>query len=436
MHLAPDEKPIYWAGFVVRCALGLAAWWVSQFFAVDLIGDAMLYERIGARIALEWYESGTSETLATLISEGRHAWVMFFVMGALSYLLGGARALPLLVLLFNLVTAWVPVIVYRIARELGISADSARYAIYLVMFSPVFAFWAGALYKEGLVQLVLALVVLHGLKLQRAFYVRSLVILVACLFALLGLRFYMTVLIAPAVAVALLLGANRSRRGASPHRDIVVRMVRQCATVVTVITVLATMGFHQKLGSMLPQDTRDTFSQLQWSRDDLAQTNSGYLWGADVSTPSRAARFLPVGIVYFLTVPFPWELGSLRQNLVIPEMIFWLCLYPVLFLGMRTGLRSNFKGSALLLTVTLGMIVFYGLFVGNAGTAYRLRAQVWLLWAVFLGWYRDAKTRPTQSLTGRSHGGVTQVAGPRGTRTRDGCARSYRTSGSTTARSP
>ena len=391
MYLTPDEKPIYWASFLVRSSLGLAAWWLSQFFELGLIGDAMLYERVGARISSEWYEHGTSQTLAALMAEGQNAWIMFFVMGALSYLLGGVRALPLLVLLFNLGTAWVPVITYRIGRELGISRESARRATYLVIFSPVFAFWGGALYKEGLVQLALALVVFHVLTLQRSFRVRSLVVLVMSLFALLGLRFYMSVLIAPAIGLALLWGRNKRGKDGRPRSDIAVRLLRQCATVVAVVVILTMTGFHHRIGSLLPQNTWETFAQLQSSRDDLASTSSGYLLGADVSTPARAARFLPLGIAYFLTVPLPWQLGSLQQNLVIPEMIFWLLQYPLFFVGMKAGLRRNFEGSALLLTITLGMLVFYGMFVGNAGTAHRLRAQVWLLWTVFLGWYRDAK---------------------------------------------
>ena len=391
VHLTPDEKPIYWASFLVRCSLGLAAWWLAQFFQLGLIGDAMLYESVGARISSEWYEHGTSQTLAALMAEGRNAWIMFFVMGALSYLLGGVRALPLLILLFNLATAWVPVITYRIGRELGISRESARRATYLVMFSPVFAFWGGALYKEGLVHLALALVVLQVTTLQRSFRVRSLVVLVVSLFALLGLRFYMSVLIAPAIGLALLLGGNKRGKDGRRRSDIAVRLLRQCATVVAVVVILTMTGFHQRVGSLLPQGTWESFAQLQSSRDDLASTSSGYLFGADVSTPARAARFLPLGIAYFLTVPLPWPLGSLQQNLVIPEMIFWLLQYPLFFMGMKAGLRRNFEGSALLLTITLGMLVFYGLLVGNAGTAYRLRAQVWLLWTVFLGFNRDAK---------------------------------------------
>lgn len=106
-----------------------------------------------------------------------------------------------------------------------------------------------------------------------------------------------------------------------------------------------------------------------------------------------AFAFLPVGALYFLSVPLPWELGSFRQNLVIPEMLFWLSQYPLIFLGMREGWRTNRSGSLFVIAVTLGMLLFYALFVGNTGTAYRLRAQIWLFWAVFAGWCQDRSAR-------------------------------------------
>ena len=74
-------------------------------------------------------------------------------------------------------------------------------------------------------------------------------------------------------------------------------------------------------------------------------------------------------------------------------MIFWLFQYPRIFRGMKLGLRRNFSGSLLLISITLAMICLYGLFVSNVGTAYRLRAQVWLLWTVFAGWRRDQEIR-------------------------------------------
>jgi hypothetical protein len=82
--------------------------------------------------------------------------------------------------------------------------------------------------------------------------------------------------------------------------------------------------------------------------------------------------------------------------LVIPEMIFWLLQYPRIFRGMKLGLRQNPSGSLLLISITLAMVILYGLFVSNMGTAYRLRAQVWLFWAVFAGWKKEYDLLPIE----------------------------------------
>jgi len=49
-----------------------------------------------------------------------------------------------------------------------------------------------------------------------------------------------------------------------------------------------------------------------------------------------------------------------------------------------------------LISITLAMVVLYGLFVSNIGTAYRMRAQVWLFWAVFAGWKKEYDLFPIE----------------------------------------
>src|SRR5262249_35571620 len=100
----------------------------------------------------------------------------------------------------------------------------------------------------------------------------------------------------------------------------------------------------------------------------------------------EALEFLPTGLFYFLVVPLPWQLGSLRQNLAIPETACWLILYPIMLVGIRQGLRRHFQGTFLLLAIVLALCCLYALAIGNIGTAYRLRIQVWLVCAVFVGW--------------------------------------------------
>lgn len=374
------ERWIYWTSFFIRCFLGLSAWSLSEYASIVLVEDAALYEHVGARIAQEWIAGGTSPTLTALMDEGRQAWVMYLVLAVCSFAVGGARALPIVIVLFNLVTAWVPVYTFRIALILGVRPPAALRAAQLIMFSPVFAFWSGALYKEGLVLLALNLIAYHVLVLQQSFRLRSLAALAASLSVLLGLRFYLAALLPPAVLLSLLLGRGRQWS-----------RWRKALTVGALCVALAALGFGSRLDVILPDDAWHLLEQIQGSRDDLSTSRSGYLAGTVVSEPLQAITFLPKGIVYFLGVPFPWELGSIRQNLVLPEMLFWLLHYPLIFAGMREGFRRNFEGSLLLGLLTLTMLGFYGLFVGNVGTAYRLRAQVWLFWAVFAGWYWDAR---------------------------------------------
>ena len=90
--------------------------------------------------------------------------------------------------------------------------------------------------------------------------------------------------------------------------------------------------------------------------------------------------------MYCLTVPFLWQLGAVRQNLIIPENVFWLGLYPLMVIGIRRALESNRPGTVFLLLMTAGMCVIYGLLAANVGTVYRMRSQVWLLWAPFAAW--------------------------------------------------
>ncbi len=393
---ASNEKSVYWLSFALRSLLGLLAWWASWYTDFALVGDAVTYEAMGRRIALEWLADGTSPTLQSMMASGRAAWGMIVVLALFSFVLRGARALPLIIVLFNLITAWTPVFIYRISRQLGLTDIGALYAARLVIFSPVFAFWGGALYKEGLVLFVLSLISYHVLILQEGFRPRSIFMVVLGIAALTSLRFYLAAILLPSIVLGILLarrwGAGEALTEETPASTVIRRMV----VLGGLLVLLVVSGSSAGILNILPENTREFLGQVQASRDDLASASSGYLRGTDVSTPLAALKFLPLGVFYFLTVPLPWQLGSARQILVIPEMIFWLLQYPRILRGMKLGLRQNLSGSLVLISITLAMIILYGLFVSNIGTAYRMRAQVWLFWAVFAGWKKEYDLFPIE----------------------------------------
>jgi hypothetical protein len=151
--------------------------------------------------------------------------------------------------------------------------------------------------------------------------------------------------------------------------------------------VIVSVGLSVRTEQVLLESDEGVLVNLDVRRAGSAkEARSGYLQEASVATPEEALQYFPVGLLYFLTVPFPWQLGAIRQNLIIPENVFWLGLYPLIVLGIRRALKSNRPGTVFLLLMTAGMCVVYALLAANVGTAYRMRSQVWLLWAPFAAW--------------------------------------------------
>ena len=105
-----------------------------------------------------------------------------------------------------------------------------------------------------------------------------------------------------------------------------------------------TVGVAARVQEVLPTDLEEGLSEIQTSRDDLARAQSGYLPDMNLMTARGAARSVPVGVAHFLTVPLPWQTGTLRQNLAIPDTTIWLLLYPLIFIGMARAVNRNFRG--------------------------------------------------------------------------------------------
>jgi hypothetical protein len=274
-------------------------------------------------------------------------------------------------------------------------------------------FWSGSLYKEGLTLLLLSVAAYHTLRLQSGWKGRSVSILALCVVALWGVRFYLAILLALAVALSLLWG-RMPRAGQS--RGVPV-FVRQAAVMSVFAVVIISVGLTVRTERVLLESDEGVLVNLDVRRAGSArEAQSGYLQEASVATPEEALQYFPLGLLYFLTVPFPWQLGAVRQNLIIPENAFWLGLYPLMVVGISRALKSNRPGTVFLLLMTGGMCVVYALLAANVGTAYRMRSQVWLLWAPFAAWgwevWRERRS-PARLLRSARRGSKVVGAGSR-----------------------
>jgi hypothetical protein len=126
----------------------------------------------------------------------------------------------------------------------------------------------------------------------------------------------------------------------------------------------------------------------QSRRDASSSANSGFGREADVSTSEGALKTIPLGIVYLLFAPFPWQLASLRQSITLPEMLIWWASFPLLMLGLWFSIRYRLRQISPVLIFTVMLSLAYSIFQGNVGNAYRQRSQLLVFYFIFVavGW--------------------------------------------------
>jgi hypothetical protein len=373
---------LYWWSYAVRAATGLVGWYCTIYLNLNLIEDAGFYNSLAASIAKEWLSGESSPTLTESIAQ-RRPWSLLVFIASIYWLNGGEQFTPLAILAYALVTAWAPVLTYRIGLQVGAPERGARFAAWLVVWSPAFAFWSGALYKEGFILVALNLGIYHLLRLQDRFSLWSIALLVFSILALYSLRFYLALILGGVFLLGLLLGRTPSRDAAAA----VGVLFRQLLIAAVFIFVLVATGFTETMQRLLPSDLSEGLEKMATSRADLAASSgSGFGNEVRIRTPLDAAMNLAPCWVYFMTAPWPWQFGSLRQSITVPETLAWVLLTVPMLHGIRAGLRKNMPGTISLLVAILAISCFYSLWIGNVGTVYRMRIQVWILLAVFAGW--------------------------------------------------
>src|SRR4030095_2556502 len=127
-----------------------------------------------------------------------------------------------------------------------------------------------------------------------------------------------------------------------------------------------------------------SLQMIQTSRQDLARSESGFMKDVDVQTTEGALTAIPVGCLYLMFAPFPWQLASLRQSIAIPEMIIWWLAFPLLILGYWYAIKHRLRDISPILLFTSMLTLAYSLFQGNVGTAYRQRSQLLVFYFIFV----------------------------------------------------
>lgn len=337
-------------------------------------GDALTYDYIGFAQLQAWGGERYFEAIVKSFvgSADASAWGMIYFVAAVYGLIG--RNMLAIQFINSVLGALTAPIIFLCAQHVFNNRRVARLAAMAVAFYPSLVLWSSQGLKDGPIVFFLALCILATLKLGQKFSLKYVAVLAISLFCLLSLRFYVFYMICVAIAGALIIGMQAITAKS---------FIRQFAAIILLGMALTYVGITRSAAIQFEQ--YGNLQRVQRSRSDLARSaQSGFGRDVDVSTTSGALSTIPIGILYLLFAPFPWQVASLRQSITLPEMIVWWASVPLLVLGLWFAIKYRLRMISPILVFTVMLSVAYSVFQGNVGTAYRQRAQLLVFYFIFV----------------------------------------------------
>jgi hypothetical protein len=363
---------LFIAGLLLRVFIGTIIFVANgqNFFG----GDALTYDFYGSAQLNAWGGDRYAQSLVTLFlgkSEGS-GWGMVYFVGAIYGVIGhNMLAVQLINGVIGAVTA---IIIFLCAQEVYTNLRVARIAAFAVAFYPSLVLWSSQGLKDAPIVFMLAFCILATLRLGQKFSAKWVAILVISLFCLLSLRFYVFYMMVVSVGGAFLIGMRAVTAQS---------FMRQFVVIVVMGLSLTYMGVTRYANVQL--EAYANMEAVNRSRLDAARSaQSGFGRDVDVSTTAGALTTIPVGLLYLLFAPFPWQLASLRQSITLPEMIIWWASFPLLVLGLWFSIRYRLRQISPILVFSMMLSLAYSVFQGNVGTAYRQRAQLLVFYFIFV----------------------------------------------------
>ncbi|MBW3534813.1 MAG: glycosyltransferase family 39 protein [Gemmatimonadetes bacterium] len=346
------------AGLLLR--LGMTLLFHVHLPVTFFAPDQYTFQDVGWRTLLHLRGIGPRPAQLQGFEVGYYYW-----NAALYSVFGFAPLAPKLInALLGTITA---LVAYRLGGDL-VGEGGARTSALLVMLFPSLLLWSTQNLRDAPAILLLILLLWMALRLRVRPSPTRLLPLMALLALLFVVRDYMAVMVLFALVGSFMIAR---------HRRLPVNLLMAGVLLGSAIFAYRTFG----LGDGLLDSA--SFEMLNVQRQSMATGRTAFAPEADISTPLRGLQFLPVGLAFFLLSPFPWQLGSTLSVMTLPEQILWYALLPMVAYGAWFLVRERFNRTAPTLLFLLLTMSIYALVEGNAGTAYRHRAQLVVFMLVF-----------------------------------------------------
>jgi 4-amino-4-deoxy-L-arabinose transferase-like glycosyltransferase len=371
---APEQRTflmrLFLIAVVVRIALAMFIFvgHMEEFFG----GDANTYDTFGQSVVASWHgDTYHTDKLFGFMNSGASAWGMLYLVGAVYEVVG--RNMLAIQLINASIGAATAVVVYFVAQHLFSNTRVSKLAAVLVAFFPSLILWSSQALKDGLIILALGLSILATLRLMEKVKVGWVLVLIGALMALFSLRFYIFYMMCAAVGGSFFLGSKAFNAKGFIQRFIAVGAIG-----------LAFTWFGVLQGASVQFERYANLQTVKTSREDLATAGSGFMKDVDVQTTEGALTVIPIGLLYLMFAPFPWDFATLRQIITLPEMLIWWMSFPLLVLGLWYSIKHRLRQVSPIIIFTTMLTLAYSLFQGNVGTAYRQRSQLLVFYFIFV----------------------------------------------------
>lgn len=374
-YYAAEEKDIltniFLLALIVRISFGLFIFLTgSQSFFGE---DAVLYNALGERLVELWFYNADPKEYLSMRAKSTTdvGWGMSYIVGSI-YALTGSSILIAQSFFAVIGAATAPMVFFCAQSVFNNRRVSKVTAISIALF-PSFIVWSSQLMKDGLIIFLLVMVMTMVLQLQKKFSVLAAVALICAMFGIMSLRFYIFYMVAVAVAGSFVVGFGNSG----------VSIVRRVAAVIIIGLGLTYFGVLRDTSNF---EKYANLEAVQRSRLDLATSaNSGFAEEVDVSSVEGAITTIPIGFIYLMLAPFPWQISNFRQAITLPEIIVWWAIIPLIISGSWYTVRYRLRKAIPIIIFTVMLTLAYSVFQGNVGTAYRQRTQIQVFLFMFAG---------------------------------------------------
>lgn len=366
------RQPLFIA-FLLRFISVFLVHYIPFLYGYATTMDA--FEPRGWALAMNWHQGVPFKFIF-----GAHTYSM--IIGIIYYFIGRS---PLFIRMLNVFLSTMIVYnTFQIALFVWQNKRTAKIAAWIVAFFPALILFGVTILREAILVYLLTVSILYLIAYTKNHRISSLFISLIALLMVINLNSgYIFILIVPVfLLIKYLIKLLVGKKSIKILYISVIFIIFLTATIVFINSFINVSIIGEVRVSSLTDFT--IFERISSFQNMAARGRAAYLVGKTTSSPVSLLIWLPIRIIYFLFMPFPWIWRNLMDILggVDAFLYFWIIFYS--FRGLFQKKSKFFNYTTLwiiILTAGIGISVF-AMGTSNYGTAWRHRAVFTFLFAI------------------------------------------------------